>query len=62
MARGGIRFYAERDAVSEGQMTEYKYITTRREGRYKFHFLDTTPLEHAVVKRWLKPERKAGNP
>jgi DNA-binding transcriptional ArsR family regulator len=37
-------------------------ITTRREGRYKFHFLDTTPLVHAVVKRWLKPERKAGNP
>ena len=37
-------------------------ITTRREGRYKFHFLDTTPLVHGVVKRWLKPERKAGNP
>jgi DNA-binding transcriptional ArsR family regulator len=37
-------------------------ITTRREGRYKFHFLDTTPLVHAVVKRWLKPERKAGSP
>jgi DNA-binding transcriptional ArsR family regulator len=37
-------------------------ITTRRDGRYKFHFLDTTPLVHAVVKRWLKPEKKAGNP
>jgi DNA-binding transcriptional ArsR family regulator len=37
-------------------------ITTRREGRYKFHFLDTTPLIDGVVKRWLKPERKAGNP
>ena len=37
-------------------------ITTRREGRYKFHFLDTTSLVHAVVKRWLKPERKACNP
>ena len=37
-------------------------ITTRREGRYKFHFLDTTPFVHAIVKRWLKPERKAGDP
>ena len=37
-------------------------ITTRREGRYKFHFLDTTPLVQAVVTRWLKLERKAGNP
>lgn len=37
-------------------------ITTRREGRCKFHFLDTTPLVHAVVSRWLKPERKAGGP
>jgi DNA-binding transcriptional ArsR family regulator len=37
-------------------------ITTRREGRYKFHFLDITPLIHAVVNRWLKPERKAGIP
>jgi DNA-binding transcriptional ArsR family regulator len=35
-------------------------ITTRREGRYKFHFLDTTPLVRAVVKRWLEPEQKAG--
>ena len=37
-------------------------ITTRREGRYKFHFLDITPLVSAVAKRWLKPERKAANP
>ncbi len=35
-------------------------IATRREGRYKFHFLDTTPLVRAVVIRWLDPERKAG--
>jgi hypothetical protein len=32
-------------------------VTTRREGRYKFHYLDTNPLE-AIVERWLK--RHAG--
>ena len=37
-------------------------ITTRRDGRYKFRFLDTTPLEHTVVKRWLKPDGKAVDP
>ena len=29
-------------------------IETRREGRYKFHYLDTRPLEH-IVDRWLEP-------
>jgi DNA-binding transcriptional ArsR family regulator len=28
-------------------------ITTRREGRYKFHYLNTDPLK-AIVERWLK--------
>jgi DNA-binding transcriptional ArsR family regulator len=26
-------------------------VTTRREGRYKFHYLDTTPLRE-IVERW----------
>lgn len=26
-------------------------VATRREGRYKFHFLDTTPLRQ-IVERW----------
>ena len=26
-------------------------VTTKREGRYKFHFLDTRPLTE-IVKRW----------
>jgi DNA-binding transcriptional ArsR family regulator len=34
-------------------------LKTKREGRYKYHFLDTTPL-NAIVKRWLTPKRKAG--
>jgi DNA-binding transcriptional ArsR family regulator len=31
-------------------------IETRREGRYKFHDLDTGPLEH-IADRWLEPGR-----
>lgn len=32
-------------------------VTTRRQGRYKFHYLNTDPLQ-AIVDRWLKPGRK----
>lgn len=32
-------------------------LTTRREGRFKYHYVDTTPL-NAIVKRWLNPRRK----
>ncbi|EHB54037.1 regulatory protein ArsR [Mycolicibacterium rhodesiae JS60] len=28
-------------------------VETRREGRYKFHYINTAPLE-PIVKRWLK--------
>ena len=28
-------------------------VTTKREGRYKFHYLDTTPLK-TIVERWLE--------
>jgi DNA-binding transcriptional ArsR family regulator len=31
-------------------------VRTRREGRYKFHHLDTTPLE-TILERW-RPTRK----
>ncbi|MBX3442161.1 MAG: helix-turn-helix transcriptional regulator [Planctomyces sp.] len=34
-------------------------VTTRREGRYKFHDLDTTPLK-VIVNRWLNPNPTAG--
>jgi len=30
-------------------------VVTRREGRYKFHHLDTRPLEH-LADRWLRPD------
>jgi DNA-binding transcriptional ArsR family regulator len=29
-------------------------IETRREGRFKFHYLNTRPLEH-IADRWLRP-------
>jgi DNA-binding transcriptional ArsR family regulator len=29
-------------------------VTTRREGRYKFHYLNTDPLK-AIIERWLTP-------
>jgi DNA-binding transcriptional ArsR family regulator len=32
-------------------------VTTRREGRYKFHYLNTDPLK-AIVERWLNPGRE----
>ncbi len=31
-------------------------VRSRREGRYKFHDLNTEPLQH-IVTRWLRPER-----
>lgn len=35
-------------------------VETRREGRYKFHHLNTTPLQ-SVVERWLSTDRR-GSP
>ena len=32
-------------------------IKTRRQGRYKFHFMNKGPLK-AIVRRWLKRRRK----
>ncbi len=32
-------------------------VVTRREGRYKFHHLDTGPLKH-LTDRWLAPETR----
>ncbi|MET8571564.1 metalloregulator ArsR/SmtB family transcription factor [Streptomyces sp. NPDC004783] len=33
-------------------------VRTRREGRYKFHDLDTAPLRQ-IAERWLVPDRSA---
>jgi DNA-binding transcriptional ArsR family regulator len=44
---------SSRQAVSQhlAVLEEAGLVTTRREGRYKFHHLDTTPLR-SVVERW----------
>ena len=34
-------------------------VMTRREGRYKFHHLDTTPLE-TIIQRWRPTRGKEG--
>jgi DNA-binding transcriptional ArsR family regulator len=34
-------------------------VRTTRQGRYKFHQLDTAPLRH-IAERWPTPERKEG--
>lgn len=37
-------------------------VETRREGRYKFHYINTGPLE-PIIERWLaKPARDPGRP
>jgi DNA-binding transcriptional ArsR family regulator len=35
------------------------FLRTRREGRFKYHYLDTAPLE-AITKRWSKPGPREG--
>lgn len=37
-------------------LVEAGLVITRREGRYRFHYLDTAPLR-AVVERWPIKER-----
>jgi len=34
-------------------------VSSRREGRYKFHYLDTTPLS-GIVQRWSIEDRRGG--
>ena len=34
-------------------------VSSRREGRYKFHYLDTTPLQD-IARRWSIEGRKGG--
>jgi DNA-binding transcriptional ArsR family regulator len=49
-----------RQAISQhlGVLEDAGLLSTKREGRCKYHYLDTTPLTQAIVKRWLMPKRK----
>ena len=51
------RLSSSRQAVSQhlDVLQAAGLITTRREGRYKFHHLDRRPLEH-IADRWLNPD------
>lgn len=54
------RLGSSRQAISQHLdiLEEAGLVETRREGRYKFHDLNTAPLE-PIVERWLT---KKGNP
>jgi DNA-binding transcriptional ArsR family regulator len=47
---------SSRQAISQhlAVLEEAGLVTTRREGRYKFHHLDTTPLR-SITERWPTP-------
>lgn len=47
---------SSRQAISQhlAVLEEAGLVRSRREGRSKFHDLDTSPLEH-IVDRWLAP-------
>jgi DNA-binding transcriptional ArsR family regulator len=47
---------SSRQAISQhlAVLEEAGLVTARREGRYKFHHLDTTPLR-SIVERWPIP-------
>jgi DNA-binding transcriptional ArsR family regulator len=51
-----------RQAVSQhlDMLEAVGLVSTKREGRYKFHYLDRSPLK-VIGDRWLKPTRKGGD-
>jgi DNA-binding transcriptional ArsR family regulator len=52
------RLGSSRQAISQhlAVLEDAGLIESRREGRYKFHDLDTGPLER-IADRWLEPRR-----
>ena len=51
---------SSRQAISQhlDVLEEVGLVETRREGRYKFHHLNTAPLE-PIVERWLTPRPRS---
>jgi DNA-binding transcriptional ArsR family regulator len=49
---------SSRQAISQhlDVLEAARLIRTRRDGRYKFHHLDTTPLQ-GIVARWMTKEQ-----
>jgi DNA-binding transcriptional ArsR family regulator len=52
------RLASSRQAISQhlDVLQDAGVVETRREGRYKFHYLQTGPLEH-ITDRWLGASR-----
>ncbi len=50
---------SSRQAISQhlAVLEEAGLVSSRRDGRYKFHHLDTTPLR-SIVERWPTPEEQ----
>ena len=53
------RLGSTRQAISQhlGVLEEAGLVRTRRDGRYKFHYIQRTPLER-LAERWLEPRRQ----
>jgi DNA-binding transcriptional ArsR family regulator len=53
------RIELTRQAISQhlDVLESVGFVSTRRQGRYKFHYLNTDPLQ-AIIERWLKPGQK----
>jgi DNA-binding transcriptional ArsR family regulator len=53
------RLGSSRQAISQhlGVLEEAGLIQSRREGRYKLHYLNTQPLEQ-IVERWLRTTKE----
>jgi DNA-binding transcriptional ArsR family regulator len=51
---------ASRQAISQhlDVLEKAGLVRTRREGRYKFHTIDTDPLD-AVIRRWHRPDHRS---
>ena len=54
---------SSRQAISQhlAVLEEAGLVEVRREGRYKFHYIDTAPLE-PIVERWLGRGGREGAP
>jgi DNA-binding transcriptional ArsR family regulator len=53
------RLASSRQAISQhlDLLEDAGLVTTRREGRFKFHDISTGPLAH-ITDRWLRPHAK----
>jgi DNA-binding transcriptional ArsR family regulator len=54
------RLGSSRQAISQhlDVLESAGLVETRREGRYKFHYVNTEPLEH-IADRWLLGDKEA---